>query len=111
MEISSANLCCHSIFHIIHTIFIGLYPGPSIHENLYSIIWMLINCVAIGVVASTNIADSLTDLISSTPSGYLANLVTMILMLLFYVIVFFLIGSAIDLIRTKKCKKTEEGFR
>ena len=99
------------LFFILSIPFLLGYPGPSIHENRYSIVWMFINCVGIGVVASTNIADLLTRLFSNTPSVYLANLIAMILMLLFYIIVFFLIGSAIDLIRTKKYRKTGEGFR
>jgi hypothetical protein len=86
-----------AVFVLMSAPFLLGYPGPSVHENLYSVIYMIINSVALLVVFATHLAGPLAALFSGgEPSGRVDNYVTMSLMLAFYLIAFFGIGSAVD---------------
>jgi hypothetical protein len=84
-----------AVFALMSAPFLLGYPGPSIHENLYSIVYMVINSVALLAVFASGLSDPIAAVLAGGDPD-VANRVTLALMLAFYVIAFFGIGSGID---------------
>ncbi len=82
-----------ALFVLMSTPFLLGYPGPSLHENLYSVVYILINSIAL--LAIFALADPIASALAQGDPD-VANRVTMALMLAFYVLAFFGIGSGID---------------
>lgn len=90
-------LSCGAIFFLMSLPFILGYPGSSIHENAYSLFYILVNYIALSVVVISGIPQAIDKLLSRGESNlYLANVATMALIMLFYLLFGFFIGRAID---------------
>ena len=89
--------CSGLVFSLMSAPFWLGYPGPSVHENLYSILYMAINSFALIAVIGSGLIDPIDRLLSQgQPTGDSSNRITMVLMLVLYIILAYVIGSLLD---------------
>ncbi len=89
-----------TIFIVFSLPFIFGYLYPSIHEGGYAALYVIFNIPALMVVSG--IAKNLEGIFTREPDAYTSNMVTIALLLLFWLLVSLVIGIVIDLLKRNR---------
>jgi hypothetical protein len=99
VEIHIASNSWHHIYSFSPALHFG-YLHPSIHEGGYAALYVIFNIPALMVVSG--IAKNLEGIFTREPDVYTSNMVTIALLLLFWLLVSLVIGIIIDLLKRNR---------
>jgi len=89
-----------SLFILLSLPFIFGFLQPSIHEGGYSVLYVILNMPALMVISG--IGRKIESALMTTPDLYTSNILSIILLFLFWVVLSFVVGSIFDEIKRRQ---------